>query len=383
MRDAVNVTLDRAITIARTETARVYRETSRQQYIRSRVVEGYIRVAAKSVRTCMACLMADGTFYPLDVPFEEHVNGRCTSVPQVKGAPPIVYETGAQWFARQDAATQRQMMGPGRYEAWQHGQFQLADLVMRVESDVWGHSLQVRPLRVLLATATPVVQPPAPPVAGPQGIPVSNALTIPPRAPVALREAMTAIDRVHGDGQLDTIPLRLATLRGDEGAYRGTTTKAVEIMINRQAADPRFTLAHEVGHWLDHQQLKIAIGTQTDPVLAAANGRVLAAIRQSQAYRDWQEMAAGRKLLTVVEPDGTRRQMVAPAYYMQYIMEESELWARAYAQYIVERSQEPGLVQEFAGYRTRLSGFDQWDSVDFVPVAEAIDRLMEAMGWRR
>jgi hypothetical protein len=137
MRDEVNVTLEHAILIGRTEQMRVYRETGRQQYIESRVVEGYRRVAAKSIRTCMACLIADGEFFPSSVPFEEHPNGRCTALPVVIGAPPVVYETGEQWFQRQNAATQRKMMGPGRYEAWQEGRFALADLVTVRQNDTW------------------------------------------------------------------------------------------------------------------------------------------------------------------------------------------------------------------------------------------------------
>lgn len=150
MRAAVDVGLERALVISRTEVARVYRESSRQSYIKSNVCNGYRRIASKSARTCMACIMSDGQFYELTVPFEEHVQGRCTSVPVVRNAAPIVFETGPQWFMRQDAATQRAMMGPGRFNAWQAGKFKLPDLVTVHHDDVWGNSLQVTPLRELI-----------------------------------------------------------------------------------------------------------------------------------------------------------------------------------------------------------------------------------------
>lgn len=150
MRDAVDVGLERAIVIARSETGRVYRESSRQSYIKSNVVDEYMRIASKSSRTCMACLLSDGVRVPVTVPFEEHVQGRCTACPIVRGAPPIIFETGPQWFMRQDAATQRAMMGPGRYTAWQAGKFKLPDLVTVHHDDVWGNSLQVTPLRELV-----------------------------------------------------------------------------------------------------------------------------------------------------------------------------------------------------------------------------------------
>lgn len=150
MRQAANVSLERAIVIARTESLRVYRESSRQSYQRSGLVSGYLRIAAKSTRTCVACLFSDGQFYPLSVPFEEHVQGRCQAIPRVRGASPIEFEKGPAWFARQDDATQRAMLGPGRYDAWQAGKFDLSDVVARVENDTWGASLQVRSLAELV-----------------------------------------------------------------------------------------------------------------------------------------------------------------------------------------------------------------------------------------
>lgn len=179
MREVVNVTLDKAIVIGRTEELRVYREASRQQYIESGIVEGYRRVAARSTRTCLACLMADGVFYLLSEPFDEHPNGRCTSIPVVRGAPQVVYESGEQWFMRQDEATQRGMMGPGRYEAWQEGRFRLQDLISVRHSHDWGYSLQVTPLHVLAAR-------PAGSVPRPRGS--STVVSVAPPAPTqALR----------------------------------------------------------------------------------------------------------------------------------------------------------------------------------------------------
>jgi len=150
MRQAANVPLERAIVISRTEPLRVYRTVSMESYRRSGVVDRYMRIAAKSTRTCMACIMSDGMTYPITVPFEEHVQGRCQSVPVVRGAAPIEFERGPAWFARQDDATQRAMLGPGRYDAWQSGKFDLSDVVARVENDTWGASLQVRSLAELV-----------------------------------------------------------------------------------------------------------------------------------------------------------------------------------------------------------------------------------------
>ena len=152
MRDGANIAYNRAILIARSEQLRIYRESSRQQYEASGVIAGYRRVAAKSIRTCIGCLFSDGQFYELSVPFEEHPDGRCQAVPMLKRTQAYGVETGEQWFRRQDAATQRAMMGPGRYTAWRAGRFDLADTVQRRDDPTWGASLVPKPLQELMAT---------------------------------------------------------------------------------------------------------------------------------------------------------------------------------------------------------------------------------------
>jgi len=90
MRKGLGIGLDRALTIARTEQLRVYRESQRLTYQASGVVEGYQRISAKSRRTCLGCLLADGQVYPLSVPFEDHVAGRCLSPGTVVSGAPVV-----------------------------------------------------------------------------------------------------------------------------------------------------------------------------------------------------------------------------------------------------------------------------------------------------
>jgi hypothetical protein len=143
--------LNRLMTIARTEQLRVYRETGRQQMIASRVVRGYRRLAAHQARTCAACLMADGTFYPMDQPFIDHANGRCTAVPVVIGLKEIRWQTGREWFETQGEDVQRKVLGAGRFEAWQAGKFDLPQLVTHTHDDTWGGSIQVTPLKDLVA----------------------------------------------------------------------------------------------------------------------------------------------------------------------------------------------------------------------------------------
>ena len=144
--------LERFLLIARTEQLRVYREATRMQYQASGVVAGYRRLAARSLRTCIACLVADGRFYPLDTPFEEHPRGRCTQVPVLfgeEGAPPG-WQLGRDWFEGLGESDQRTILGPKFYAAWRSGLFSLDQIVKRHDDPTWGASLGVRPLSELL-----------------------------------------------------------------------------------------------------------------------------------------------------------------------------------------------------------------------------------------
>lgn len=151
MRNGFGAGLNRALNIARTEQLRAYRLASLQNYERSGVVEGYKRLSARDTRVCPACLLADnGQVYPLSTPFDEHPQGRCTPVPVVKGLPVVTWQTGEAWFMSLDAASQLDILGKGRFNAWQAGVFDLAALVSRKVDPVWGGSLVTTPLADLL-----------------------------------------------------------------------------------------------------------------------------------------------------------------------------------------------------------------------------------------
>lgn len=151
MANGFGVGLDRALNIARTEQLRVYRESSRMAYQQSGVVSGYKRLSARDTRVCPACLFGDdGRLYDLGTPFEEHPQGRCTPVPVVIGLPAVTWQDGSSWFVTQPETVQMSILGRGRFEAWQDGQFNLADVVSRRENETWGAALVPASLHDLL-----------------------------------------------------------------------------------------------------------------------------------------------------------------------------------------------------------------------------------------
>jgi SPP1 gp7 family putative phage head morphogenesis protein len=142
--------LNRMMTIARTEQLRAYREANQQSYIASGVVTEYKRLATHDSRVCAACLMDEGSVYPLYADLAIHPNCRCTLVPVVEGVASPTWVAGADWFEEQEAETQKSILGPGRYYAWQNGDFNLDQLVTVKQDPTWGPTLQVTPLKELV-----------------------------------------------------------------------------------------------------------------------------------------------------------------------------------------------------------------------------------------
>lgn len=141
--------LNKALTIARTETLRAYRMGSFEQYRESGVVSGYKRMASHDSRTCPGCLFQDGEMIEsLDGEFDEHPNGRCTAVPVVIGVPVVEWKDGVQWFGEQSETMQLEMLGPQRFEAWKSGA-DLKDMSKFVNDPTWGGSYVPTPVSEL------------------------------------------------------------------------------------------------------------------------------------------------------------------------------------------------------------------------------------------
>lgn len=149
-RKALGLTLTRALTIARTETLRAYRESSRQTYQANRdVVQGWIWHAALGTRTCAFCWSMHGTLHRLDEPMSTHPNCRCAMVPAVIGSTAGVTE-GAVLFDRLQPAQQQRVLGPAKYRAYVAGQITLDDVRGFARSRKWGRVGFERSLRDIL-----------------------------------------------------------------------------------------------------------------------------------------------------------------------------------------------------------------------------------------
>lgn len=151
VRNAVGGSLARALRISRTEVMRSYREATHRNYeANADIVVGWIWLAAKQARTCPMCLAMDGSVHDLDERLDDHPNGRCTSIPALRGIARPKTTTGAEWFAAQNEETQRKVLGDAGYEAYRAGAVTLQDFVGRRRTKAWGTTRYAKSLKAAL-----------------------------------------------------------------------------------------------------------------------------------------------------------------------------------------------------------------------------------------
>jgi SPP1 gp7 family putative phage head morphogenesis protein len=143
--------------IARTEMNRASREATRRTYAENGdVLNGYIRLATNSTRTCAACWALSGTKHATSDIMPSHPQCRCVMVPDTKSLaeitgddsipderPQIPY--GPDLFATLSEADQIEVLGPGRFEQYKAGA-PLSSFVHATTDSRWGPTVTVAPL---------------------------------------------------------------------------------------------------------------------------------------------------------------------------------------------------------------------------------------------
>jgi len=199
LKNAIGISLTRAMTIARTEQMRAYRG-ARIGYLRENAehVAGWVWHADRSWRTCPVCLALDGSFHELSEDFASHPACRCSPVSVAMGPdgkPELPErETGEQWFAKRSVEEQRMLLGPGKYALYKDGKIGLQDLVRVGKDPKWGTYRVERSLKDVEAGlgggGSPPAGPPSPPSTGPGSAPE------PIGRPKTTEEAHSKIDEI-------------------------------------------------------------------------------------------------------------------------------------------------------------------------------------------
>lgn len=148
--------LNRALTIARTETLDAHRAAAALgQAQHADVLAGWIWLADLSSRICPACLAQHGTHHKLSEPGPlGHPNCRCSRMPVVKTwaelgldvpEPASLLSDGQAWFDGLDKAAQLQILGPAKHAAYAAGDYPMASWVQRRSTRGWRDSYQPTP----------------------------------------------------------------------------------------------------------------------------------------------------------------------------------------------------------------------------------------------
>ncbi|PDW02286.1 phage minor head protein [Candidatus Viridilinea mediisalina] len=147
IRTALGGNLTRALTIARTEHLRAYRGATLERFRdNADILRGWQWRASPSARTCAVCLAMDGREFGLNEAMPTHPNCRCTQIPLLRDRPAPTRTLGADWFADQDEATQRRILGPGAFDLYRSGRITLGDLVGVRNDPRWGPTIYRRSL---------------------------------------------------------------------------------------------------------------------------------------------------------------------------------------------------------------------------------------------
>lgn len=152
VRKAGDITRWRSLAVARTETLRIRRESALQVYREAGNIPYWEWVAVKSERTCVLCLAMDGTRFPIDKPFPQHVNCRCTMIAVMPDLAPIKRVLGRDWFRRQSPDVQEKILGNEGYLAYIRGEVRdLKDYVAFRNNATFGTSIARRPLAQVIS----------------------------------------------------------------------------------------------------------------------------------------------------------------------------------------------------------------------------------------
>jgi hypothetical protein len=189
--------------------------------------------------------------------------------------------------------------------------------------------------------------------------------------------AASAIVRVHTTPPLPPITVRMATESTRSGGYvpeREADENGLpvtrHINISSRGLSPRLTFLHEWGHYIDNW-----LGSFDD--YASTAGGLLPILGQIEA-------TGALNALRAIE--ASRSSSFYDRIETLRLLVPQELWARAYAQYVVLRSDDPVMKDEIvlrrSDEREPLPHLEYWDWPDFERIAREIDVFMQRKGWQ-
>ena len=223
----------------------------------------------------------------------------------------------------------------------------------------------------------------------PSAAPVSAAFDVQIESNSVMRahaRIMQAIDKVHGDGALPRIPI-MSNDRQDYTGFLNVTKSGQPTRMEIRKLGPHVhdTIAHETGHFLDYAGIP-----RTRPTFEEErNWRAEELFKDFFKAVDASESIKTLKLRATQNTIKTVKGSVVSDYsldqkHIQYLLQENEIWARAYSQWIAYRSGQEDLLADHEYIQSR-EGHDiypsQWKEADFQAIGKAMDAIFSKLGW--
>lgn len=224
----------------------------------------------------------------------------------------------------------------------------------------------------------------------------------PKRLKAQVAEALNAIDSVHSippnmteigikSFSSDTTGARIFRLASSGMVLKIEVSKNI---VNQDQEERAFDFVHEFGHYLDYEDGyrkktgKGGIFNEDD------KKKVLEAIKSTKSFEQLKELSNG--VVTEVVTTDLNKKFISkknttPGWeYVHYAMQNDELFARGYAQYIAQKSRNPSLIKTAAKYAkvgavrgekyTTMFWGTQWTKKDFEKVSKAFDKMFSNAG---
>lgn len=222
----------------------------------------------------------------------------------------------------------------------------------------------------------------------------SNAFT--ERSGKMIEAYKETVNKIHGDGgllEVLTAPTEyMERYEGYVGKYFDLD-RIIEFDSTIHIDQQFLTVAHEFGHSIDFQSYALAGGEkmfQPDPLSELA---IDAAYKNTFKHGHIVKamdglMAEIRKSPEWVQLTSVFNRGGSNGHFAQYLLNESELFARAYTQYIAEESGQPRLLTQLSRSTFFRNGNKvdhtipmQWQPSNFGPIKEKMQDFLRSLGW--
>jgi hypothetical protein len=182
------------------------------------------------------------------------------------------------------------------------------------------------------------------------------------------------IDGVHLVRGLPAISVVRSQSKKSHGYYN----RGGQIGLSQIADHPELTLAHEIGHFIDHRGF-FGQGMSSEASDALSAWRT--AVMKTPEIKNLFDIAAGKRNHIYA-----KHGVSFDANHVEYLLRTREIWARSYAQWIAQKSSDTVLMRQLNimlknQQKSVVKYTYQWQPENFKDVASAIDDVFSQIGW--